>query len=101
MSGGGGGGAGGGGELICLADLIEQNISEEIKRMRPTIADEHYMNSEQLADKLHITTRTLQKLRDERTIPFTSVCGKFLYPESGIYEVLRKNYRDFKTWKRR
>lgn len=77
-------------ELIGWADRIEQNIAEAIKRMRPTIADEHYMNSEQLADKLHITTRTLQKLRDERTIPFTSVCGKFLYPESGIYEVLRK-----------
>ena len=88
-------------ELIGWADRIEQNIAEAIKRMRPTIADEHYMNSEQLADKLHITTRTLQKLRDERTIYLISVCGKFLYPESGIYEVLRKNYRDFKTWKRR
>ena len=56
-------------ELIGWADRIEQNIAEAIKRMRPTIADEHYMNSEQLADKLHITTRTLQKLRDERTLP--------------------------------
>ena len=32
-------------ELIGWADRIEQNIAEAIKRMRPTIADEHYMLS--------------------------------------------------------
>lgn len=47
---------------------------------------------------LHISKRTLQTLRDAKAIPYTSICGRYLYPESGLYEVLKKNYRDFKAW---
>ena len=64
-------------------------------RIRPGIADEHYLTGEEVCEKLHVSRRTLQALRDEKAIPYTSITaagGKLLYPESGLYEVLKKNY---------
>lgn len=65
------------------------------------IADEHYLTGEEVCEKLHVSRRTLQALRDEKAIPYTSITaagGKLLYPESGLYEVLKKNYKDFRRY---
>lgn len=65
-------------------------------RIRPGIADEHYLTGEEVCEKLHVSRRTLQALRDEKAIPYTSITaagGKLLYPESGLYEVLKKTTR--------
>ena len=44
-----------------------------------------------------LSPRTLQTLRDTRQIPYTAVSGRlFLYPEAGIREVLKQNYRSNK-----
>lgn len=69
-------------------------------RIRPTIADEHYLTGENVCGILHISKRTLQTLRDKNAIAYTSIGGKLLYPESGLYEVLKKNYRDFRRYLR-
>ena len=56
-----------------------------------------------ICEKLHVSRRTLQALRDEKAIPYTSITaagGKLLYPESGLYEVLKKNYKDFRRYAR-
>ena len=42
--------------------------------------------------------RTLQTLRDEGAIPYTTIGGKILYPESALYETLRKNYRNYRQY---
>lgn len=44
--------------------------------------------------------RTLQTLRDEGGIPYTTIGGKILYPESVLYETLRKNYRNYRRYAR-
>lgn len=65
-------------------------------RIRPGIADEHYLTGEEVCEKLHVSRRTLQALRDEKAIPYTSITaagGKLLYPESGLYEVLKRTIR--------
>ena len=42
----------------------------------------------------HISSRTLQTLRDTQQIPFTVISERIiLYPESAIRETLIKNYR--------
>lgn len=64
-------------------------------RIRPGIADERYLTGEDLCAKLHISRRTLQTLRDTKVLPYTTIGCKILYPESGVYRVLKKNYRDF------
>ena len=66
----------------------------------PTVADEHYMTGDEVCALLHISRRTLQTLRDERLVPYTTIGGKLLYPESALYEVLKKNYRDFRRFRK-
>lgn len=73
-------------------------VEEATIRIRPTIVDEHYLTGEEICNLLHISKRTLQTLRDEKAIPYTAVGAKILYPESGLYEVLKKNYRDFRKY---
>jgi len=33
-------------------------------------------------------------------VPYTTIGGKLLYPESALYEVLKKNYRDFRRFRK-
>ena len=59
---------------------------------------ETYLTSEEVRNLFGLSQRSLQTYRDERIIPYTTLGGKILYPESGIFEVLKKNYRDFRPW---
>ena len=59
---------------------------------------EHYLTGDEICRRFHVCKRTLQTLRDTKAIPYTTLGGKILYPESGIFEVLKKNYRDFRPW---
>ena len=86
-------------ELAGWIKRTGKSIEAATARIRPTIADEHYMSGDEVCRMLHISKRTLQALRDEKAIPYTSVTavgGKLRYPESGLYEVLKKNYKDFR-----
>ena len=63
-----------------------KNLEAAAARIRPTIADEHYLSGDEVCRMLHVSKRTLQTLRDEKAIPYTSITsvgGKLLYPESG------------------
>ncbi len=42
--------------------------------------------------RFHISRRALQNYRDKRIIPYTSIGGTLLYPESKINELLESNY---------
>lgn len=75
---------------------IGKSVESATARLKPNIAGEHYLTSDSVCEKLHISRRTLQTLRDTQTIPFTTIGGKRLYPESGLYAVLKKNYQDFR-----
>ncbi|MRX94960.1 MULTISPECIES: helix-turn-helix domain-containing protein [Bacteroidales] len=75
-------------------------VEDATARIRPTIADEHYLTGDDVCAMLHISRRTLQTLRDEKAVPYTSIGGKLLYPESKLYEVLSKNYRDFRRFRK-
>lgn len=70
-------------------------VEEATARIRPTIADEHYLTGDDVCERLHISRRTLQTLRDENMVSYTTIGGKILYPESGLYEVLKKELPGF------
>ena len=90
-----------------MAEIITKD-SEEFKELtgwikkignvRPRWRDEHYLQGEDVCEMLHISKRTLQTLRDEGAIPYTTIGGKILYPESALYETLRKNYRNYRQY---
>ena len=88
-------------ELTGWIKRTGKNLEAAAARIRPTIADEHYLSGDEVCRMLHVSKRTLQTLRDEKAIPYTSITsvgGKLLYPESGLYEVLKKNYKVFRRY---
>lgn len=87
-------------ELAGWMKRIGRSLEDATARMRPAIADEHYLQGEDVCKLLHVSKRTLQTLRDEGAIPYTTIGGKILYPESALYETLRKNYRNYRQYAR-
>lgn len=88
-------------ELIGWIKRAGKSMEAAAAQIRPTIAGEHYLTGDEVCRMLHVSKRTLQTLRDEKAMPHTSITavgGKLLYPESALYEVLKKNYKDFRRY---
>ena len=80
--------------FFASIDRTVETLQLADKNYRPTIGAEHYLTSEEVCDLLHISSRTLQTLRDTRQIPFVAISERnILYPESAIRETLTKNYK--------
>lgn len=67
-------------------------LDEMIAVYRPTIYQEVYLTSEEVREMFGLSLRCLQNYRDNRQIPFTTLGGKILYPQSKIHELLEKHY---------
>ncbi len=80
-------------ELIRQLKTAHQSVVKVREKHRPTIDDEHYLTGEEVMLFLHISPRTLQTLRDNRMIGFTTIGGKILYPETELQKVLLDNYQ--------
>lgn len=80
-------------ELIRQIEEAFEDIADVREKYRPTLADEIYLNGEEVMEYLHISPRTLQTLRDKRLIGYTTLGGKILYPEKELQQVLYDNYR--------
>ena len=59
---------------------------------RPTIGNELYLTSEEICSIFSISKRSLQNYRDNRQIPYTTLGGKILYPQSSLYKLLEQHY---------
>ena len=66
-------------------------IDKYIRNQSPTIKKEIYYSGEEIQGILCISKRSLQNYRDKKLIPFTTIGGKMLYPQTAIYAVLEKN----------
>lgn len=53
---------------------------------------EEWIDAQVVMQTLHISVRTLQSLRDNGTLPFSRINGKFYYKVSDIEEMLEANY---------
>ncbi len=83
-------------ELTGWIKRTGKNLEAAAARIRPTIADEHYLSGDEVCRMLHVSKRTLQTLRDEKAIPYTSITatgGKLLYPESGCTRYLKRTIK--------
>ena len=79
-------------ECIEILKDAERTAEQIIRNVKPTLIGERYFTSEEIMLNFHISRRALQNYRDNATIPHTAIGGTILYPESGIREVLEKNY---------
>ena len=77
-------------EYLMMMRILKKCSKEvlEFQDLPVPIANEVYMTGEQVCGVLHISSRTLQKLRDEKGIAYTVIGGKFLYPLSKIAIVI-------------
>lgn len=76
-----------------LAEEALASIDELIAEHRPSICREVYLTGDEVMTMFNISPRTLQNYRDERIIPYTTIGGKFLYPQASIFEILERNFR--------
>ena len=58
----------------------------------PAIGNEVYLTSEEVCDLFSLSKRSLQNYRDNRQIPYTSIGGKILYPQSALHKLLESHY---------
>lgn len=78
-------------ELIGKIDKARTSVRVVHENRRPTIADEIYLSGDEVMKYLHISQRTLQTLRDNNVIVYTTIGGKILYPESELQSALSEN----------
>ncbi|SUE33859.1 helix-turn-helix domain-containing protein [Rikenella microfusus] len=82
-------------QALSSLDRTERVLQGAEANYMPSIKGERYLTGAELCEYLHISPRTLQTLRDIRQITYTAVSDRvFLYPESGIREVLERNCRE-------
>ena len=80
-------------ELAGQLKAAHKSVVAVREKHRPSISDERYLTGEEVMEYLHICQRSLQTLRDNRVIGFTTIGGKILYPESELQKVLLDNYQ--------
>ena len=68
-----------------------QAVDILIDTHRPAIGNEVYLTSEEVCSLFGLSKRSLQNYRDSQ-IPYTSIGGKILYPQSAIYKLLESHY---------
>lgn len=78
--------------LVKAMRFVTQTVDKLIAEVTPPLLSERYLTTEQVMTYLHISRRTLQNYRDNGIIPYTTIGGTLLYPESKIKEVLERNY---------
>ena len=71
-----------------------QAVDILIDTHRPAIGSEVYLTSEEVCSLFSLSKRSLQNYRDNRLIPYTTIGGKILYPQSAILELLEANFVD-------
>lgn len=74
--------------MRCAVQTADRLIAD----VKPSLLGERYLTTEQMMTRFHISRRALQNYRDRGIVPYTSIGGTLLYPESKINEVLERNY---------
>lgn len=58
----------------------------------PILGGISLLNDEQVANLLNVTRRTIQNYRDSGLIPYYKICGKCLYAEHELSQLMDENY---------
>ena len=94
-------------EIITLDHQVYQDLVTRINRISdyvfkkaavPTEEPEIWLTSEELAELLKISTRTLQRMRKERTIPYCMIRSKCLYRFSDVEKCIAQRIVIRRRW---
>ncbi|MCL3781169.1 DNA-binding protein [Prolixibacteraceae bacterium JC049] len=70
---------------------------QQINKTRLEKFNESWIDAQEVMHALNISKRTLQTLRDNGTIPYSRLNGKFYYKLSDIESLLEHNYSKLKS----
>jgi len=89
-------------EIIDLLAALSQDVKyirayiELLKKSKTERLKEIWIDNQDVLQTLHISKRTLQTYRDNGTLPFSKINGKFYYKVSDIEHLLQSNYHNYK-----
>ena len=73
-----------------LQRLLERVSALHSLSAQPTTV--RWLTAEEVCKALSITKRALQYYRSAGIIPYTTLGGKILYPQSSLYKLLEQHY---------
>lgn len=85
-------------EIIDLLLALSQEIKdlkariELLRHTRVEVLKDTWIDNQDVLQTLHISKRTLQTFRDNGTLPYSKVKGKFYYKVSDVEQLLQDNY---------
>ena len=82
-------------ELSKDFTLIKEYIMS-VNQSKSTMLNETWMDGQEVMLLLKISKRTLQSMRDNGTLPFSRINGKFYYKTEDIQIMLESNYSSSK-----
>ena len=81
---------------IIAARTQSQNAFEAIGIIRdshhPVLGGICFLDDKEVAERLKVTRRTVQNYRDRGILSYYMICGKCLYPEHEIQQLLDENF---------
>ena len=90
-------------EVMMLLRQLEENFEIKrayilsIKKSKLDNLKEYWVDGNEVAKALNVSNRTLQTFRDNGTLPYSRVKGKFYYKVADIEALLESNYSPTKT----
>ena len=85
-------------EIIDLLLALSQEIKdlkariELLRHSRAEVLKDSWIDNQDVLQTLHISKRTLQTFRDNGTLPYSKIKGKFYYKVSDVEQLLQDNY---------
>ncbi len=85
-------------EIIDLILALSQDIKDLkaridlLRQSRAEVLKDTWIDNQDVLHTLHISKRTLQTFRDNGTLPYSKIKGKFYYKVSDVEQLLQDNY---------
>lgn len=79
--------------LVSLKES-HRKICRFMQKHQPLLNGDRYLTDKEVSGLLKVSRRTLQKMRNDRTLPFLIIAGKALYREHDIQMLLERSYRE-------
>jgi hypothetical protein len=86
-------------EIICAVNRLKERIMdlsskvEFLSKSPSQQLTQKYLDNESASKILHVSERTLAKMRKEGTINFTRVRRRIIYQASDINDIIAKNFK--------
>ena len=79
-------------DFISEIDKAIDKAKETFKDYRPLFNGDRWISDREVAEFLKVSRHTLFTYRQKGLLPFVLLCGKILYRERDLEELLQRNY---------